>query len=191
MLCQGYNSWNSALDNSPLSWHIVRNLFPPREVSRTSRGWGQAAVAAQGCRDVHPKRSGPSQTVPARGLRVTGSWRRCPTRSHTLSDAAGPRAVVRRWSAETNAPEPRKVPPPGVVWSKPQNTACGTPERRRTCGLQDIRTASDHMPFRLIFARGSGPWVRRTPGVPRALDPSMARPAQTSGACAARTRAAV
>ena len=57
--------------------------------------------------------------------------------------------------------EDNKVCPPGLVRSKPQTSRAGRRRDRRTCGFM--------LPDCPGVARCQGPWVFRTPGVPRPL----------------------
>jgi hypothetical protein len=64
----------------------------------------------------------------------------------------------------------RKLSHRGPCGGKPQNTARGTLERRRTCGFTNTgRRSRPRSSFRLGTVRCRGPWVRWTPGVPRSL----------------------
>ena len=55
----------------------------------------------------------------------------------------------------------KKENPPGALWSKPRNTACGTSRLRRTCGY--------HYPDRRRAVRRDGSVGSSEPDVPHAL----------------------
>src|SRR5437016_10021820 len=84
-------------------------LFPPREVSRTSRGWEQEAVAAQGCQDVHPARGGPSRTVLAHNAMDRGGfgWLALLVMPINAAPAEVPTAVVRLCARATGGASKR------------------------------------------------------------------------------------
>ena len=126
-------------------------------------------MAGHGC-NTHTQRRRPKPRGPGPTARVTGIWRSLCARRQTERTPVNPKAVVK-------LPERRKARkpemlcrPPGVSRSKPINTARGTLERRRTCGFKTTgRRPRPGSPFRFGVARCRSPWVRSTPGVPRAL----------------------
>ena len=129
---------------------------------------------------AHPTRGGPSRIGPgATSVRVTGLFGgSAVTPCQTARRCRGPK----RWL--------ENLRPPGAMRSKPTNTARGTLERRRTCGYrQSERRPRPGPPFRFGVATCRSPWVRRTPGVPRALGlfPQAHRPNDSGAKRAART----
>ena len=147
----------------------MRRPVQPRallEASTSGTGWRWPRTGATRT----PNAGGPSREVPARLRGSQGFGDRCAPGAKPNAH----RSTLKRWSSFQSEGKHGSLKclsrPPGVSRSKPINTARGTLERRRTCGFKTTgRRPRPGSPFRFGVARCRSPWVRSTPGVPRAL----------------------
>jgi hypothetical protein len=117
--------------------------------------------------DVHPAQAAQAARSRRHELASRARWRRRLIRPN--GKALPGLTAVGRPRSTPEAEGVLKTQPTGGRAEQASNTARGTSERRRTCGYNNTDGGPARPPSRLEAATLRGPWVRRTPGVPRAL----------------------
>jgi hypothetical protein len=137
----------------------TRGAFRRRSEGADRGRWSrQGATRTPASRQ--PKLHGPGPPAADHGALGGCARRRYPS----PACSQGPLAVDRRPGASRGRVKGQST---GGRAEQASNTACGTPEKWRTCGSRQPDGASSKSIVRLRLARGSGPWVRQDPGVPR------------------------
>ena len=127
------------------------------------------AVAAHGC-NTHTQRAAVQAARSRRDRFATPGLLTSAPQLLVRGQAPSRPIAVGRPRQTATAEGDLKTPPTGGRAEQASNTARGTLERRRTCGSTKTgRRPRPRSPFRFGAATHRGPWVRRTPGVPRAL----------------------